>query len=121
MTIGTFHAICLALLGDVRLLSPGEALTVAEEVLRDAGSKGKARSFLQAVSRVKNGAGAAEIGLDEELLRSYGARLEAMDALDFDDLLTAALALNTTGRRQFHHLLVDEFQDINSAQYDLVR
>ena len=34
MTIGTFHAICLQLLGDVRLISPGEALTAAGEVLR---------------------------------------------------------------------------------------
>ena len=34
MTIGTFHAICLKLLGDVRLISPGEALTIAEQVLR---------------------------------------------------------------------------------------
>ena len=68
MTIGTFHAICLQLLGDVRLISPGEALTAAEEVLRAAGSKMKGRAFLQAVSRVKNGAVPAEAGLDEALL-----------------------------------------------------
>ena len=37
MTIGTFHAICLKLLGDVRLISPGEALTIAEQVLRESG------------------------------------------------------------------------------------
>ena len=121
MTIGTFHAICLQLLGDVRLISPVEALTAAEEVLRDAGSKMKGRVFLQAVSRVKNGADAAEAGLDEALLRAYSARLEAMGALDFDDLLTAALSLDTTGQRRFQHLLVDEFQDINDMQYDLVR
>ena len=121
MTIGTFHAICLQLLGDVRLISPVEALTAAEEVLRDAGSKMKGRAFLQAVSRMKNGADAAEAGLDEALLRAYSARLAAMGALDFDDLLTAALSLDTTGQRRFQHLLADEFQDINDAQYDLVR
>ena len=121
MTIGTFHAICLQLLGDVRLISPVEALTAAEEVLRDAGSKMKGRAFLQAVSRMKNGADAAEAGLDEALLRAYSARLAAMGALDFDDLLTAALSLDTTGQRRFQHLLVDEFQDINDMQYDLVR
>ena len=43
MTIGTFHAICLKLLGDVRLISPGEALTIAEEVLRSAGKRAAAR------------------------------------------------------------------------------
>ena len=41
MTIGTFHAICLKLLGDVRLISPGEALTIAEQVLRDVRPKGR--------------------------------------------------------------------------------
>ena len=40
LTIGTFHAICLKLLGDVRLISPGEALTIAEQVLRESGRKG---------------------------------------------------------------------------------
>ncbi|MFR3920726.1 MAG: hypothetical protein ACLTYN_00880 [Dysosmobacter welbionis] len=50
MTIGTFHAICLKLLGDVRLISPGEALTIAEQVLRESGRKGGGKSLLQAVS-----------------------------------------------------------------------
>ena len=54
MTIGTFHAICLRLLGDVSLISQGEALTLADDVLRCAGVRGNAREFLQAVSRMKN-------------------------------------------------------------------
>ncbi len=121
MTIGTFHAICLQLLGDVRLISPGEALTAAEEVLRAADSKMKGRPFLQVVSRVKNGASPAQAGVDEALLEAYQARLAALGALDFDDLLAAALTLDTAGQRRFTHLLVDEFQDINDAQYALVR
>ena len=121
MTIGTFHAICLHLLGDVRLLAPGEALTLAADVLRDTGAKGSAKALVQAVSRVKNGASCAAAGLDEGLYAAYCARLKALGALDFDDLLTAALSIDTAGRRQFRHLLVDEFQDINDTQYDLVR
>lgn len=53
MTIGTFHAICLALLGDVGLIGQGEALSLAEETLRVLGRKGSARALLQGVSRVK--------------------------------------------------------------------
>ena len=49
MTIGTFHAICRKLLGNVRVVSPGDALTIAGEVLRSAGEKGSARELLQAV------------------------------------------------------------------------
>ena len=121
MTIGTFHAICLDLLGDVRLISQGDALETARDVLRDAGIRNSAKKLLQAVSRVKNGASCADADLDEALYQDYCARLRAMGALDFDDLLTEAMRLDTAGRKSFTHLLVDEFQDINDAQYELVR
>lgn len=121
MTIGTFHAICLALLGGVRLLGQGEALEVAGQVLRANGSKKGAKSLVQAVSRVKSGASLEEAGLDPALFEGYQARLKELGALDFDDLLNEALKLDTTGRKGFSHLLVDEFQDINDTQYALVR
>ena len=121
MTIGTFHAICLRLLGDVRLVSRAEALTLAEQTLRGAGGRGSAAGFLQAVSRVKNGAAPDEAGLDADLYDAYCGRLKALGMLDFDDLLTEALRLDTSGRRGFTHLLVDEFQDINDVQYELVQ
>ena len=47
MTIGTFHAICLALLGDVGLIGQGEALSLAEETLRVLGRKGARTALLQ--------------------------------------------------------------------------
>lgn len=121
MRIGTFHAICLELLGDVRLLGQGEALEIAGEVLRTQGSKRSARGLLQAVSRVKNGTPLETAGLDGGLYAAYAARLQELGALDFDDLLTEALKLDTTGHREFRYLLVDEFQDINDVQYELVR
>ena len=118
MTIGTFHAICRKLLGNVRVVSPGDALTIAGEVLRSAGEKGSARELLQAVSRVK--CGLEDGGPDPALYGAYQARLRELGALDFDDLLTEALKLDTTGQRRFRHLLVDEFQDVNAVQYQLV-
>ncbi|MBU5627685.1 UvrD-helicase domain-containing protein [Oscillibacter sp. MSJ-2] len=121
MTIGTFHAICLKLLGRVRLISQGEALETASAVLREAGSRKSPKALLQAVSRIKNGSSPEGAELEESLYEAYGARLKESGLLDFDDLLTEALKLDTTGRRGFTHLLVDEFQDINAVQYDLVR
>ncbi len=97
MTIGTFHAICLALLGDVGLIGQGEALSLAEETLRVLGRKGSARALLQAVSQVKNGASLETAGLEEEIWQAYCARLEERGMLDFDDLLIRALALDTGG------------------------
>lgn len=121
MTIGTFHAICLKLLGAVRIVSEGEALTLAEEILSTEGIKGSAKSLLQSVSRYKNGMSSDWDREDETLIRAYCSRLEELNLLDFDDLLTKALQLNLSKQKEFRHLLVDEFQDINRMQYDLIR
>lgn len=121
MTIGTFHAICLRLLGEVRLAGQEEALTLADQVIQAQGAKISPRALLQAVSRVKNGADFKDAELEEELYTAYCARLQELGALDFDDLLLQALKLDTAGQKSFTHLLVDEFQDINDPQYALVR
>ena len=63
-----------------------------------------------------------------EVYRAYQARLGAANALDFDDLIMRAVRLLQTRpavaemyRRRFRHILVDEYQDTNHAQYVLVR
>ncbi len=60
--------------------------------------------------------------------RRYQELLLASNALDFDDLLlwTALLleqdpAVRERYARRFEHVLVDEFQDTNQAQYSLLR
>src|SRR5947209_11198389 len=58
----------------------------------------------------------------------YQRRLRAANALDFDDLINETVAVLQTFpqiaqyyRRRFRHVLVDEYQDTNHAQYVLVR
>ncbi len=58
----------------------------------------------------------------------YQRRLRTANALDFDDLIgeTVAVLQNFPQiaqyyRRRFRHILVDEYQDTNHAQYVLVR
>ena len=58
----------------------------------------------------------------------YQRRLRAANALDFDDLIGETVAVLQTFpaiaqyyRRRFRHVLVDEYQDTNHAQYVLVR
>ena len=121
MMIGTFHSICLHLLGEVHLISQGEALTIADDILRECGSRQTPKSLLQAVSRVKNGTPLQEADLDETLYQAYCTRLQNLHVLDFDDLLTEALKLDIRTHKEFSHLLVDEFQDINAVQYQLVQ
>src|SRR3954451_18214848 len=57
----------------------------------------------------------------------YEKRLRQANALDFDDLIMLAVHLfqefpdiRETYRRRFRHVLVDEYQDTNHAQYALI-
>lgn len=63
-----------------------------------------------------------------EVYRGYTQRLRAANALDFDDLIGQVVymfrafpAVADNYRRRFRHVLIDEYQDTNHAQYSLVR
>lgn len=103
--------------------------------------KYSARMLATAISNLKNELigpeqAAADAESDESELPAlvarvyaeYQRRLRAANALDFDDLIgeTVALLQNHPQvaeyyRRRFRHVLVDEYQDTNHAQYVLVR
>ena len=64
----------------------------------------------------------------QELYSYYEERLRSANALDFDDLLLRTLQLFVEHppvldyyRQRFRHVLVDEYQDTNAAQYHFVR
>ncbi|MBJ7287743.1 UvrD-helicase domain-containing protein [Williamsia sp.] len=63
-----------------------------------------------------------------DIYTQYQRRLSAANAFDFDDLIGETVALLQAHpeiaeyyRRRFRHVLVDEYQDTNHAQYVLVR
>lgn len=63
-----------------------------------------------------------------EVYGEYQRRLRSANAFDFDDLIGEAVAvlqhypqIAQYYRRRFRHILVDEYQDTNHAQYVLVR
>jgi DNA helicase-2/ATP-dependent DNA helicase PcrA len=74
-----------------------------------------------------NARGAREKAL-AEAYSEYQRRLVAAGAMDFDDLIMVTVNLfqafpdvSEAYRRRFRHVLVDEYQDTNHAQYALVR
>ncbi|GAA1973862.1 DNA helicase PcrA [Isoptericola halotolerans] len=84
--------------------------------------------------RALAGGGLADAGAAQfdavlaDVYRRYQARLAQANALDFDDiimttvnLLQAFPAVAEHYRRRFRHVMVDEYQDTNHAQYVLVR
>jgi len=63
-----------------------------------------------------------------ELFRRYTAELRRANAFDFDDLIAQTVYLfrafpkvAALYQRRFRHILIDEYQDTNHAQYSLIR
>ncbi len=149
MMLGTFHAACARILRReaMRLgLSPNflifdtdDQLTVMKQVVADMGLDDKRyrpHALLNAISSAKN-----ELILpadypvrtyfDEIVARAYAQYQQTLrknDGLDFDDLLMEAARMFQTDpeavhqyRDRFQHILVDEFQDTNIAQYVILK
>ena len=64
----------------------------------------------------------------ERVYPKYQSELQSSNAMDFGDLLLLALQLlrhhpeiRAKYGRQFHYVMVDEFQDTNQVQYDLLK
>jgi DNA helicase II / ATP-dependent DNA helicase PcrA len=96
------------------------------------------RAVRSAISNAKNlGQNAQQYELENSNFRgrtiasvyeAYQDALAANNALDFDDLIRVLVQLFAQNElvlaywhSQFHHMLVDEYQDTNRTQYDLLR
>jgi DNA helicase II / ATP-dependent DNA helicase PcrA len=151
MWVSTFHSMCVRVLRrEARTLGLGSNFSVYDAddtrrlitlVARDLDLDPKrypARTLAVHVSNLKNelidpeSAAAAATGDMErrvaEVYASYQQRLALANALDFDDLIMRTVELlqrfpDTAEyyRRRFRHVLVDEYQDTNHAQYMLIR
>ena len=134
MQVGTFHRLALSLLRELGcepklVLDEVEARRLLEGALADSGLSGSVAAASQVISLAK----AAAQGPDEvaEEWRphydAYQKALHASGACDYDDilldllrLLEADAAVREQVRARFPYLLIDEFQDLNAAQYRLV-
>ena len=151
MWVMTFHSACVRILRrDAGRLGVSTSFSIYDAadsqrlmgmVLRDLDLDPKRhppRVFCARVSQLKNElideetfARRAETPADKALADAYAEyqrRLRRANAFDFDDLITATVALFELFpdvaeyyHRRFRHILVDEYQDTNHAQYMLVR
>ncbi len=149
---GTFHAVCAralrrdgAAIGLDRrfvIYDSDDQQTLMKQILKeeDLPATGEFRpaAVLGAISRAKNemldSAALADGALNHHerqiahLARIYQARLTALGALDFDDILLDAVrlfeeapAVLTRYQERWRYLHVDEYQDTNRAQYLWIR
>ena len=147
LVVSTFHSLGVRMLrADGTRLGLKENFSILDSddvlgVLRDAGGTTDAktaRGWQWAISLWKNqglnAAQAAAVAKDDleltaaKVMQRYEERLNAYQAVDFDDLIGLPLKLLTTDAeaRQkwqdtFRHLLVDEYQDTNAVQYELLK
>jgi ATP-dependent DNA helicase UvrD/PcrA len=151
VTLGTFHAVCARILrvdgefiGVPRgfvIYDDGDQMSLMKRICAEYSLESKQyppRAILSLISRAKS----ELIGPDaynkkvasyfEEIVaRCYGryqAMLTENGALDFDDILVKTVELlrdneDVQGKylERYEHVLVDEFQDTNVAQYALAK
>ncbi|RST12298.1 DNA helicase PcrA [Streptomyces sp. WAC05374] len=151
MWVMTFHSACVRILrreskrlgftSSFSIYDAADSKRLMSLVCRDLDldpKKFPPKSFSAKISNLKNElideetfADQAADGFEKtlaEAYRMYQARLREANALDFDDIIMTTVHLLQAFpdvaehyRRRFRHVLVDEYQDTNHAQYTLVR
>lgn len=150
VVMGTFHSLCVRILRadgayagcarDFQIFGDSEQQAVVRDVLRELNldpQRLPPKRLLAAISRAKE-----ELVTPEEyptngdfweqtvakVYTHYQQKLQRSNALDFDDLIMRVVRMfqehpEVLGKYQerYDHILVDEYQDTNRAQYVLVR
>jgi DNA helicase II / ATP-dependent DNA helicase PcrA len=150
ITLGTFHAICARILRrevdqlpgydrDFVIFDTDDQRQVAKKALADLNldeKKFHPNRMLAGISSAKNEMITPELyaasnyhgEIVKRVYQQYQKLLVANNAMDFDDLLLNVVLLwqqrpdiREKYQQQYHHVLVDEFQDTNTVQYTLLK
>ncbi|RNL65351.1 DNA helicase PcrA [Nocardioides marmoriginsengisoli] len=150
MWVSTFHSACVRILrkesanlgfkSNFTIYDAADSKRLMTLVCRDLDldvKRYQPRAILNWISNAKNELQDADEAARDaendqertyaEAYKVYQDRLRQANALDFDDLLMMTVVLFRTfrevrenWRRRFRHVLVDEYQDTNHAQYALI-
>ncbi|MBB1258821.1 DNA helicase PcrA [Streptomyces alkaliterrae] len=151
MWVSTFHSACVRILrreskklgftSSFSIYDAADSKRLMALVCRDLDLDPKRfppKAFSAKISNLKNElvdeedfAGQAQEPFEKTLAEAYTlyqSRLREANALDFDDIIMTTVHLLQAFpevaehyRRRFRHVLVDEYQDTNHAQYTLIR
>ncbi|MCX5892434.1 MAG: UvrD-helicase domain-containing protein, partial [Deltaproteobacteria bacterium] len=140
LTLKTFHALGHQILsaaagGDRQVAAEDQRRHLLREAARDhklpfAALEKRVTAWKQALIYPENleAGDAGEDPASPAAFRSYEAALAAAGLWDYEDLIARPtlllehdISLRETYRGRFRHLLVDEYQDLNEAQYRLFR
>ncbi|HXH23116.1 MAG TPA: 3'-5' exonuclease [Dehalococcoidia bacterium] len=151
LTLGTFHAVCarwLRIDGEAigvprgfAIFDDADQVALVKKVLSEYHLDPRQyapRAILSAISRSKSELGTPQSfaravkDYNEEIVARVWSRYQALldenHGLDFDDILAKAVELfrecpdiRERYRERYRHVLIDEFQDTNVAQYALAK
>ena len=147
VTFGTFHGVFYGILKQAYQLGPGNILSQEEKqgilkemTLRYGEELAQEGDFLEEVEKEISVVKGNRISLEHyyssccpdqvfrQIYAGYQTELKNRRKLDFDDMLLCCYELFVkrldilgAWQKKFRYILVDEFQDINSLQYDIVR
>ena len=150
LTMGTFHATCARILRreidnlagyerDFVIFDTADQLQVVKQALRELDLDDKKfppYKMLSGIGNAKNEVITPELyaasnyisEVTKRVYSRYQQLLQANNAMDFDDLLMNTVLLFGQQpqvlqkyQERYHHILVDEFQDTNTAQYALLQ
>ncbi|MCV3209020.1 UvrD-helicase domain-containing protein [Mesorhizobium sp. YC-39] len=136
------HAELAGLKSDFTILDTDDVVRLIKQLIQAEGLDDKrwpAKQFAQMIDGWKNkGLGPADIpegdarsfanGKGRELYKAYQERLQTLNACDFGDLLCHPIRIFRAYpdvlkeyHKRFRYILVDEYQDTNTAQYMWLR
>ncbi|TPJ51858.1 MULTISPECIES: UvrD-helicase domain-containing protein [unclassified Mesorhizobium] len=136
------HAELAGLKSDFTILDTDDVVRLIKQLIQAEGLDDKrwpAKQFAQMIDGWKNkGQGPADIaegdarsfanGKGRELYKAYQERLQTLNACDFGDLLCHPIRIFRANpdvlkeyHKRFRYILVDEYQDTNTAQYMWLR
>ncbi len=149
--VSTFHSMCVRFLRknierlgygrDFSIYDTDDQRTLAKQVIKDLNLDPKIfreRGVLSVISSAKNDMVDCEMFAERavdfyernvaKIYSLYQERLRANNALDFDDILLLTVKLFKENpdvlmgyQERFRYIMVDEYQDTNTVQFELVR
>ncbi|MEK7546859.1 MAG: UvrD-helicase domain-containing protein [Patescibacteria group bacterium] len=128
--------------GNFVIFDNSDSLQIVKKLFKSESFRNKdsdysgAAEICRKISRIKNGIvslGSMKNSSPEDILalkifRRYEKELQKNNAFDFDDLIEKVVKIFRENskvlekyRGRFHHILIDEYQDLNNKQYELVK
>jgi len=148
LSVSTFHRLGLNILREspesaglrkgFTILDQSDAMSILRELIREQNSAMEERTAQSMISQWKSAFLTPEVALSTAandqatsaalLFRDYEQWLRSCNSVDFDDLINLPVKILQEDLEQrekwqgrVRHLLVDEYQDTNEAQYALMR